>query len=209
MQITSSSFADQQKIAEHNCFGVHSATQHVELGANKNPDLQWSGIPAGTRSLALICVDTDVPTKPDDVNQEGRSVPADLPRTNFYHWVMVDIPPEITHIAEGACSDGITARGKQSPHGPAGSRQGVNDYTSWFSGDPDMGGTYHGYDGPCPPWNDELVHHYHFIIYALDLERCPVGDEFTGPQVKAAIEGHVLAEARITGTYSLNPALAG
>jgi Raf kinase inhibitor-like YbhB/YbcL family protein len=121
----------------------------------------------------------------------------------------VDIPPEITHIAEGACSDGITARGKQSPHGPAGSRQGVNDYTSWFSGDPDMGGTYLGYDGPCPPWNDELVHHYHFIVYALDLERCPVGEGFTGPQVEAAIAGHILAEARITGTYSLNPALRG
>jgi hypothetical protein len=209
MQIKSNAFADQQTIPENNCFGVRSATDHVALGQNRNPDVQWSGVPEGTQSLVLICVDSDVPTKPDDVNKEGRSVPADLPRANFYHWVLVDIPPETSSIAEGACSDGITPRGKQQPAGPAGSRQGVNDYTGWFAGDAEMAGTYRGYDGPCPPWNDELVHHYHFILYATDLERCPVDGDFTGPDVESAIDGHVLAETRITGTYSLNPAVSG
>ena len=70
-----------------------------------------------------------------------------------------------------------------------------------------MGGQYFGYDGPCPPWNDELLHHYHFVLLATDLARCPVDGAFTGAQVRAAIEGHVLAEARLTGTYSLNPAV--
>ena len=71
-----------------------------------------------------------------------------------------------------------------------------------------MGGQYFGYDGPCPPWNDELLHHYHFVLYATDLARCPVEGAFTGQQVEQAIAGHVLAEARLTGTYSLNPACA-
>ena len=68
-----------------------------------------------------------------------------------------------------------------------------------------MKGPYLGYDGPCPPWNDELLHHYNFELYATDLARCPVEGAFTGQEVKAAITGHVLAEARLTGTYSLNP----
>jgi phosphatidylethanolamine-binding protein (PEBP) family uncharacterized protein len=98
-------------------------------------------------------------------------------------------------------------RGKRTPVGPAGARQGLNDYTSWFAGDAEMGGEYFGYDGPCPPWNDELLHHYHFILYATDLDRCPVDGAFTAAEVRAAIAGHVLAEAKLTGTYSLNPAV--
>jgi hypothetical protein len=98
-------------------------------------------------------------------------------------------------------------RGKQSPAGPPGSRQGLNDYTLWFAGDADMAGRYFGYEGPCPPWNDERLHHYHFALYAMDVARCPVEGTFTGQQVRAALAGHVLAEARLTGTYSLNPAV--
>jgi phosphatidylethanolamine-binding protein (PEBP) family uncharacterized protein len=68
-----------------------------------------------------------------------------------------------------------------------------------------MGGVYLGYDGPCPPWNDSIPHHYHFVLYATDLDRCPVEGEFGGADVSAAIDGHVLAEARVTGIYTLNP----
>jgi Raf kinase inhibitor-like YbhB/YbcL family protein len=71
-----------------------------------------------------------------------------------------------------------------------------------------MKGDYHGYDGPCPPWNDEILHHYVFTLYALDVARCAVEGRFTGADARAAIAGHVLAEAKLTGTYSLNPALA-
>jgi Raf kinase inhibitor-like YbhB/YbcL family protein len=71
-----------------------------------------------------------------------------------------------------------------------------------------MKGDYHGYDGPCPPWNDEIVHHYVFTLYALDVARCTLDGRFTGQDVRAAIAGHVLAEARLTGTYSLNPEVA-
>ena len=94
------------------------------------------------------------------------------------------------------------------PRAILGGRHGVNDYTAWFAGDESMKGDYHGYDGPCPPWNDEMLHHYVFTLYALDVARCAVEGRFTGPDVRAAITGHVLAEAKLTGTYSLNPALA-
>ena len=207
MQLMSSSVGHQQRIPEEFAFGVPDATQHLRLGRNRNPHLFWSGVPAGTKSLVLLCIDSDVPTRADDVNQAGRVVPASLPRADFYHWVMVDIPPTVHEIAAGACSDGIVPRGKQSPAGPPGSRQGLNDYTLWFAGDADMAGRYFGYEGPCPPWNDERLHHYHFALYAMDVARCPVEGTFTGQQVRAALAGHVLAEARLTGTYSLNPAV--
>ena len=56
-----------------------------------------------------------------------------------------------------------------------------------------------------PALNDSIPHHYHFVLYATDLERCPVEGEFGGADVSAAIAGHVLAEARVTGVYTLNP----
>jgi hypothetical protein len=207
MQLMSSSFGHLTRIPDEFAFGVPDAAQRLRLGRNRNPHLYWSGLPSGTKSLVLLCVDSDVPTRADDVNQEGRVVPASLPRTDFYHWVMVDIPDTVREIAPGACSDGIVPRGKQSPAGPGGARQGLNDYTLWFAGDADMAGQYFGYDGPCPPWNDELLHCYHFLLYATNLARCPVAGAFTGQQVRAAIAGHVLAEATLTGSYSLNPAV--
>ena len=205
MQLVSGDFRHRDRLNARFAFGAPDPVAHVRLSDNQNPALAWSDLPAGARSLVLICVDTDVPTRADDVNREGRVVPAELPRTRFYHWVVVDIPPAAAAIATGACSAGVTPRGKQDPPGPAGSRQGQNDYTGWFAGDAEMAGQYFGYDGPCPPWNDERVHHYHFILYATDLPRCPVDGPFTGAAVEAAIARHILAEARLTATYSLNP----
>jgi Raf kinase inhibitor-like YbhB/YbcL family protein len=88
-------------------------------------------------------------------------------------------------------------------------RHGLNDYTGWFAGDSDMEGKYFGYDGPGPPWNDELVHRYQFTVYALDVPRLTIEGEFNGADVLAAIQGHVLDEATITGTYTLNPEVSG
>jgi len=207
VQLMSSNFGHKQRIPVEFAFGAQDPATHVRLSSNRNPHLRWTGVPSTAKSLVLLCVDTDVPTRPDDVNKDGRVVPADLPRADFYHWLMVDIAPSVSEIKAGACADGIVARGKRTPPGPAGSRQGLNDYTSWFAGDGEMGGQYFGYDGPCPPWNDALLHHYHFILYATDLARCPVDGDFTGPQVRQAIANHILAEAKLTGTYTLNPSV--
>lgn len=209
MKVWSDSFGDGEAIPGELAFAVPHATDHVELSSNRNPHLAWADLPEGTRSLALVCHDPDVPSKPDDVNQEGKTVPADLPRVDFYHWVLVDLPADAEAISAGEFSDGIAARGKDGPAGPRGTRQGVNNYTEWFAGDADMEGDYYGYDGPCPPWNDEILHHYHFTLYALDLDKAPVEGRFTAPDLLEAIEGHVLDKASWMGTYTLNPDLSG
>lgn len=205
MKLSSSNFSDGQPVPGPNAFCIPDPQTRVTLAENRNPAMSWEGLPEGTKSLVLICHDPDVPTRPDDVNQEGRVVPADLPRFDFFHWVLVDIPPNSGGIAEGDHSSGVSARGKPGPDAPGGMRHGLNNYTDWFAGDPDMDGQYFGYDGPCPPWNDSIVHHYVFTLYALDVERCPVEGVFGGGQVREAIAPHVLGETSVTGTYSLNP----
>lgn len=207
MQLSSNSFADGQRIPGDYSFCTPDPARHVCLGSNRNPQLAWSGAPEGSKSFVVICHDPDVPSKGDDVNQEGRTVPASLPRVDFFHWVLVDLPASISSIAEGEFSSEVTPRGKPGPSAAHGARQGINDYTAWFAGDHDMSGDYYGYDGPCPPWNDEIIHHYVFTIYALDIERLPLEGRFGGAEARAAMAGHILAQASLTGTYTLNPAL--
>jgi len=208
MKLTTTAFADMAPIPPRYAFGRIDPKAHVALSDNRNPGLRWSDVPAGTKSLALVCHDPDVPSRGDDVNQEGRVVPRSLPRVDFFHWVLIDLPPALAEIAEGAHSSGVTARGKPGPTAPGGGRHGINDYTGWFAGDKDMGGDYHGYDGPCPPWNDEIVHRYVFTLYALDVAALAVPARFGGADVRNAMKGHVLAEAKVTGRYALNPAVA-
>jgi phosphatidylethanolamine-binding protein (PEBP) family uncharacterized protein len=181
----------------------------VGFSDNLNPHLAWSEVPAGTLSFALICHDFDVPSRGDDVNQPDREVPADLPRVDFFHWVLVDLPASLNHIGEGEFSRGFTARGKSGPATLLGARHGLNDYTGWFASNADMAGNYFGYDGPFPPFNDSLVHHYVFTLCALGVARAPVVGAFTGAQVREAIYAHVLAEATHSGTYTLNKRLLG
>lgn len=211
MKLSSTSFADGQPIPGPNAFGVVDPKTHVTLSDNRNPQLAWTDVPDGTRSFALLVHDVDVPTKADDVNQDGREVPSDLPRTDFFHWVLFDLPSDLRHIDEGAFSKAVTPRGKAGPmiaHSPVdGAVHGLNNYTDWFASDHDMSGDYYGYDGPCPPWNDSLVHHYVFTLVALSVDRLAIEGRVTGPAVRAAMEGKVLAEAAITGTYTLNPRL--
>lgn len=205
MQLHSQQIKDGQPVPVGNAFGKHDPETHVTLSDNRNPDLSWDEVPEGTRSFVLLCHDPDVPSKPDDVNQVGREVPSDLPRVDFFHWVLVDIPADQRSIAAGADSDGVTAKGKAAGASPAGGVRGINNYTDWFAGDADMGGNYYGYDGPCPPWNDSILHHYVFTLHALDVESLGLSGRFGGPEVLSATEGHVLASASITGTYAINP----
>lgn len=203
MKLIIDGWTDGSPIPSRYAFGKVPAEGRFEFGGNISPALAWSDAPEGTKSFAIICHDPDVPSRPDDVNQEGKTVSASLPRVDFFHWVVVDIPAEATSIAEGAASGGVTARGKttgQKPYGVA----GKNNYTEWFAGDPDMGGVYGDYDGPCPPWNDEIVHHYHFTLYALDIESLCFRDGFSGTEALAAMNDHVLASSRFIGTYTMN-----
>ncbi|WP_019561300.1 YbhB/YbcL family Raf kinase inhibitor-like protein [Caldimonas manganoxidans] len=204
MKLWSQSWNDGQAIPERYAAGRPDAQGGVTFSDNLNPHLAWSGLPAGTQSLVLMCHDPDVPSRGEDVNQPDREVPADLPRVDFFHWVMVDLPPTLSEIGEGEFSRGFTPRGKPGPATLHGARHGLNDYTGWFASNPDMAGSYFGYDGPFPPFNDALVHHYVFTLFALDVARCPVEGAFTGAQVRQAITGHVLGSASFVGTYTLN-----
>lgn len=208
MQLRSDSFPNDGPIPGEFAFCVPGEDTPVAMAPNRNPQLMWGGAPEDTRSFALICHDPDVPSKGDDVNQEGRTVPKELPRVDFFHWVLIDIPATVTEIVAGTHSDGVTPRGKQPGPAPLGHGiQGINDYTGWFAADEAMRGNYGGYDGPCPPWNDEIVHHYHFTIYALDIATLDLSDNFTGQDALTAMQGHILAQATWIGTYTLNPAI--
>ena len=209
MRLTTTAFADGAPISALFAFGAMDPATHVKLSDNVNPDFAWYDLPATTRSLALVCHDPDVPSRGDDVNQEDRLVPASLPRVDFFHWVLIDLPPGGPPIARGEFSHGVTARGKAGPDATRANgqavRQGINDYTGWFAGDKEMAGQYFGYDGPCPPWNDELPHRYVFTLHALDVSRLGVDGAFTGADVRSAMAGHILAQAAVTGRYTLNP----
>ncbi len=205
MKLTSQSFENGAAIPGQFAFAVPDAATHLTLSSNKNPHLAWSDVPANTQSFALVCVDPHVPTSLDNVNQEGKVVPASLPRADLFHWVLVNIPADVREIAAGSHSDAVTPKGKPALPAESAMRHGINGYTAWFGDDENMGGDYHGYDGPCPPWNDEIVHDYVFTLYALDIPHLELPTKFYGPDALAALEGHVLASASLTGTYSLNP----
>ena len=209
MKLWSDSWTNGERIPTRYAAGKPDIAAGVTFSDNLSPHLAWSEVPAGTKSFALICHDFDVPSKGDDVNKSDREVPADLPRVDFVHWVMVDIPAAVAEITEGQFSRGMTTHGKPGPAVAAlpGARHGLNDYTGWFAGNAEMAGNYFGYDGPFPPFNDSLIHHYVFTVYALSVDRAPVEGNFTGPQVRQAIYDHILAEATHSGTYTLNKRL--
>jgi phosphatidylethanolamine-binding protein (PEBP) family uncharacterized protein len=101
-------------------------------------------------------------------------------------------------LPEGAGGDGVVQGRKptgQTDYGVT----GVNSYTESM-GD----GTYGGYDGPFPPWNDERLHHYHFTVYALDVPSLGLSGDFTLDDVRSGLDGHVLDQGEIVGTYTLN-----
>ena len=128
-------------------------------GKDMSPALAWSGLPSGTKSVALIVDDPDVPD------------PA-APKREWVHWVLYNIPPATTGLAEAAKL-------------PAGAREGKNDWDRL------------GYGGPCPPIGR---HRYFHKLYALDVV-LPDLNEPTKATLLDAMEGHVLGEAELIGTY--------
>ena len=208
MRLWSDSWANGERIPFRHAAGRPDEAGRAAFGDNISPHFAWGDLPAGTRSLALICHDFDVPSRGDHVNRGDREISTELPRDDFFHWVLADLHPAIDCIAEGAFSRGFSRRGKPGPQvevaGFAGARHGLNDYTDWFAGNAEMAGDYFGYDGPFPPWNDSLLHHYVFTLYALGVARAPIEGRFNGAELRLSIHPHVLAEATHSGTYTLN-----
>ena len=104
MHLRSDSFSPYDFFPARLCFGTHDPESHIALAGNRNPHLAWDGAPEGTKSFVILCVDVDVPSAGDDVNQEGKRVPLNLPRVDFFHWVLCDLPASVTEIAEGTHS---------------------------------------------------------------------------------------------------------
>lgn len=176
---------------------------HIAPGPNKSPAIKWSKGPAGTVSYAIIMIDPDAPAVLDTANKEGQVIPTDLPRRDFYHWVLVDIPSNASGLPAGAESTGYEAK----PVGPT--RHGLRGANSVgdFGGRTTTGPTG-GYDGPCPPWNDAIPHHYRFSVYALNTRSLGLSGAFTVPDALRAMKGHVLATGEVVGIYTQNPDVA-
>jgi Raf kinase inhibitor-like YbhB/YbcL family protein len=207
MKLWSESWAHGAAIPARYAAGWRDATGAVGFSDNVSPHLAWDEVPVGAQSFALVVHDPDVPSRGDDVNQADREVPADLPRVDFFHAVILDLPPTLRALAEGELSRGFTPRGKSGPACCHGARAGVNDYTGWFAGNGEMAGDYYGYDGPFPPFNDARLHHYLFTLYALNVPRLPLQGRFDGREAVAALAPYVLDSAQFSGTYTLNPRL--
>lgn len=187
-------------------FCVPTAQGHMGPGPNINPSISWSAGPRGTKSYAVILTDTDSPAEHRELmNKEGATLTAAVKRQTFYHWVLVDIPARVRSIREGAVSKERVVHGKPASASKVGV-PGLNMYTVVFASNDTMKGNYFGYDGPCPPWNDENLHHYHFTVYALSVAKLDLGPNFAGPDALAAMQGKILAQGQETGVYTTNPA---
>lgn len=97
------------------------------------------------------------------------------PRTTWVHWVVFNLPASATELSQGVAAENL---------GP-GARQGLNDWK------------HIGYGGPCPPIGR---HRYFHKLYALDIV-LPDQTAATKTWLEAAIEGHVLAQTELIGTY--------
>lgn len=212
MQLNSDSFLQRRFMPTRCAFGRYrfyprelEPHERLEFSNNRNPHLAWDGVPDGTRSFAIVCMDVDAPKERADVNKPGTVISRDVERTSFCHWVIVDIPGDVREIAEGQLSAGVTPHGKDEQVVLGRARQGLNDYTEWFDGDPEMQGNYVGYDGPCPPWNDELIHTYAFTLHALGCESLQLPSEFRAAHALEAMTDHVLGKTSLEGFYYICP----
>jgi Raf kinase inhibitor-like YbhB/YbcL family protein len=133
-------------------------------GKNISPALKWSGAPAGTKSFALTLYDPDAPTG-----------------SGWWHWVVYNIPGNVTELAEGA--------GTASGQGlPPGSTQGKTDF-----GAP-------GFGGACPPKGDK-PHRYIFTVFALKTEKLDIPSDGTAALVGFMINANKLGAATFSAKY--------
>ncbi len=162
-------------------------------GKNIRPEISWSNYPEDTKSFAVFVIDPDVPTDFTEANQEGKIIPATQKRQNFFHFGLVNIPANINKIERG---EGRADQKKQPKIG----RLAINDYASFY--EPDS--HFIGWDGMCPPWNDERVHRYIFVVYALKTENIGVGKQFMAKEVFKKIKDNSIAYGYQFGMFTRN-----
>jgi Raf kinase inhibitor-like YbhB/YbcL family protein len=133
-------------------------------GGNMSPHLRWSGAPSETKSFAVHCIDPDAPTG-----------------SEFWHWVVVNIPPNVTELPLDA---GNPASGKL----PAGALQTRTDI-----GKP-------GYIGPCPPAGDH-PHRYIFTVFAVSQDQLSVTADTSAAMIGFNLHFNTLAKATFMGLF--------
>ena len=131
----------------------HIPAKYTCDGADVSPPLLIANVPPAAKSLALIVDDPDAPAG------------------TWVHWVLWNIDPKTTDLAENAV--------------PSGAQQGLNDFRS------------HSYGGPCPPSG---THRYFFKLYALD-STLTLGANSTKAALEKAMKGHILAQTELIGLY--------
>ncbi len=144
MKVTSSAFQE----------GGNIPSKFTCDGADVNPAVRFEGVPAEAKSLLLIVDDPDAPVG------------------LFTHWLVWNIDPKTSEIAESSA--------------PGGAVQGTNDFPK------------KGYGGPCPPSG---THRYYFKIFALD-QTLDLKPDAKRAEVDTAMRGHVIAQGELMGRYS-------
>lgn len=149
LTVTSSAFNNNASIPD----------KYTCKGTDISPPLSWTSVPEGTRSIAVICDDPDAPGG------------------DWVHWVLFNLPPDVTGLPEGTNTDARLSNGAV---------QGITDFGS------------NGYRGPCPP--PGRPHRYFFKVYALDtILSLDTGARKT--DVEQAMQGHTLGEGKVIGLY--------
>ena len=162
--LTSDDIADGEMVTDqflYDGFGLS--------GGNMSPHLRWDGAPAETRSYAVTCFDPDAPTG-----------------SGFWHWVLYDIPADVSELPPGAGSGPMEGL-------PKGATHARNDY-----GTKDYGGP------AAPPGTG--IHRYVFAVHALDIENLEVPPDVTPPLVGFNLTFHTLARAVMAPVFGQDPA---
>lgn len=140
---------------------AHAANGVGHYGKNRSPHLAWEGVPEGTKSLVLTMYDPDAPTG-----------------SGFWHWVVVDIPPQASELPAGAGTGPVPL--------PPGARQtrtdlGINRYA-----------------GAAPPG---MPHRYVFTLHAVAVDALPVPNDASGAMVGFLTNMNKVGGASLTVTY--------
>ena len=133
-------------------------------GENVSPALSWKNIPEGTKSFAVTMYDPDAPTG-----------------SGWWHWVMFNIPANITNLTKGAGDP-------QANQAPTGSIQSRTDFGKA------------GYGGPCPPAGDK-AHRYQFTVYALKTETLPLDENVSAAMVGFYLHQNMIEKAVLEANY--------
>ncbi|MDF1797180.1 MAG: YbhB/YbcL family Raf kinase inhibitor-like protein [Coxiellaceae bacterium] len=164
--------------------------KQVVYGKNQSPALKWRKAPKKTQSFVLVVSDPDVPVNRRNVNVTGKVIAKDAPRRRVFHWIVTDIPRAVHRLRAGAGSLPPVNLNKPVTQ-LKNSWARIVPYTDrvFFSD---------SYVGPCPPSNDQRVHHYIFNLFALDVPSVPEG--LNERQLIKFINKHTIKQATLTGT---------